>query len=102
AIARGIVLQIHHLDAEIEPSGGGIGGFRGDRVLLAGGRRFAVDQEAGTGSGIDDDAFADDDTLEWLQLDPPRHRRLSFGPGAARAPCRQNAWWKGGGGSHPP
>jgi len=70
AVPRHVVLQIHGLDTEIEPLGGRVGGLSRHGVSLAEDRRLAIDQEGRAGAGIDDDAFADDDTLERLQLDP--------------------------------
>src|SRR5450631_2262092 len=67
-VSRDVVLQVHHLDAEIEPLDRGVGGLRGHGILFAKDRRLAVDQKRGAGTGIDDDAFADDDSLERLQL----------------------------------
>src|SRR3981189_778234 len=60
-IPRNVVLQVHHLNAEIEPLDRRVGGLRRHGVLLAKDRRLAVDQERGAGAGIDDDGFADDD-----------------------------------------
>src|SRR5665213_2119269 len=77
-VSRNVVLQIHHLDAVIEPLDRGSGGLRGHGVLLAEDWRLAVDQEGSAGAGIDDDGFADDDSLKRLQLDPQRHDRLLF------------------------
>src|SRR6202171_6366796 len=44
-VSRDIVLQIHGLNAEIEPLGRRIGGLGGDGVFLTKQARVAVDQE---------------------------------------------------------
>src|SRR5882724_11199593 len=94
SVPRHVVLQIHGLDAKVEPLGGRIGGLRRHGVPLAENRALPVDQEARARTGINDDAFADDETLERLQLDPQRHRRLPSaqrGHGRSGRRARQRA-----------
>ena len=68
-VTRNVVLQIHGLKAEIETLGRRVGGLGRDGVSLAEYRRIAVDQERGARAGIDENGFADHDSLKRLQFD---------------------------------
>src|SRR5258708_13057627 len=70
-IFRDVVLQVHHLNAIIEPLDRRVGGLRGDRVLLAKDRRLAVDQERSAVAGLDDAGFADASPPKPPPLPPP-------------------------------
>ena len=72
-ILRNVILEIHLLNAEIDSLDRRVRGFRRQDVLLAQDRRITIDQECRTVLGIGDDALADHDSFERLQLDSEGH-----------------------------
>src|SRR5258707_15818021 len=68
-VSRDLVLQIHGLNAEIEPPDRRIGGLGRDGVFFAKDWRIAVDQERGARAGIDENGLADHDPFKGLKFD---------------------------------